>query len=163
MAQASSPDLLEGDPPAVTIRAGNALGSILEDTDAQVAAACGAVLPLLATGLSARVISQLMCIFCPRNVLLVHKSRCRGAPNYGIVDHALQYDAIHVGAAAASMPEKLIQKLAPGGRMVCHCPLWESLLFAAIHRHRSPLTPLMVDKIASPQRCELAPCDRVWE
>ena len=37
MAQALLPDLLEGNPPAVTIRAGNALGSILEDTDAQVA------------------------------------------------------------------------------------------------------------------------------
>ncbi len=28
------------------------------------------------------------------------------------------FDAIHVGAAAASMPETLLTKLAPGGRMV---------------------------------------------
>lgn len=34
--QASQPELLAGEPPAVTIKAGNALGGILEDSDAQV-------------------------------------------------------------------------------------------------------------------------------
>ncbi|XP_043269238.1 protein-L-isoaspartate(D-aspartate) O-methyltransferase-like [Venturia canescens] len=29
------------------------------------------------------------------------------------------YDAIHVGAAAESLPEELVKQLAPGGRMVC--------------------------------------------
>lgn len=61
--RASQPELLAGEAPTVTIKAGDALGGILEDSDAQ-------------------------------------------------------YDAIHVGAAAASMPEKLVKKLAPGGRMI---------------------------------------------
>lgn len=29
------------------------------------------------------------------------------------------YDAIHVGAAAAEIPEKLLKQLKPGGRMIC--------------------------------------------
>jgi len=29
------------------------------------------------------------------------------------------YDAIHVGAAAAHVPQKLLDQLKPGGRMVC--------------------------------------------
>ena len=29
------------------------------------------------------------------------------------------YDAIHVGAAAAVIPEALIEQLAPGGRLIC--------------------------------------------
>ncbi len=33
-------------------------------------------------------------------------------------DENAPFDAIHVGAAAASMPETLLTKLAPGGRMV---------------------------------------------
>lgn len=36
----------------------------------------------------------------------------KGAPEYG------PYDAIHVGAAAAKVPESLIEQLKPGGRMV---------------------------------------------
>jgi protein-L-isoaspartate(D-aspartate) O-methyltransferase len=61
--KASQPQLLQGDPPAVAIKAGNALSHIL-------------------------------------------------------VDGGVSYDAIHVGAAAATMPENLIAKLAPGGRMI---------------------------------------------
>ena len=33
-------------------------------------------------------------------------------------DEQEPFDAIHVGAAAATMPETLLMKLAPGGRMV---------------------------------------------
>ena len=35
-----------------------------------------------------------------------------------LTDEQEPFDAIHVGAAAASMPQTLLKKLAPGGRMV---------------------------------------------
>lgn len=106
--QASSPDLLEGDPPTVTIKAGNALGDVLEDSDAQVPFSVSN--PCFIVGVCDPWSSR-------GNACSLH---IVPSPTTDAIEHVacVQYDAIHVGAAAASMPDKLIQKLAPGGRMV---------------------------------------------
>lgn len=41
-----------------------------------------------------------------------------GDGRLGYPEHA-PYDAIHVGAAAAEIPDELLKQLKPGGRMIC--------------------------------------------
>jgi Protein-L-isoaspartate(D-aspartate) O-methyltransferase (PCMT) len=127
MAQASQPDLLEGDPPAVTIRAGNALGSILGDTDAQVGCSwCTAADACKRSEYLGQ--SYVTCIRIVHGTSCFCKTDIVKTLQLMVLRTCVQYDAIHVGAAAASMPEKLIQKLAPGGRMVCHRSSWGNRL-----------------------------------
>jgi len=51
-------------------------------------------------------------IFKQPNFILLHGDGWKGVPQYA------PYDAIHVGAAAETVPQPLLQQLAPGGIMV---------------------------------------------
>lgn len=48
----------------------------------------------------------------------MHVVLAEGDGRLGHAAHA-PYDAIHVGAAAASVPAALLDQLKPGGRMIC--------------------------------------------
>lgn len=52
-----------------------------------------------------------------------------------VLEHEEAFDAIHVGAAASSLPDVLVQKLKPGGRMVIPVgPQWEYQVMQCIDK-----------------------------